>query len=59
MGLPAAGDRGTPSGRGNPPNGSIQVGGGGETNRDSPSSGERKGKSPNRIRAGNRAQMWG
>ena len=38
-----------PSRSGNPPNGSILVGGGKETNRDSLSSSERNGNSPNRI----------
>ena len=59
MGLPAVGNTcGTPDWRGNLPNGSIQVGRGRETNRDSLNSGERKGKSLNRIYVGNHVEMW-
>ena len=47
-----------PIGSGNPPNGIISVGGGRETNRDSLSSGERKGKSPNQTSQGNLRGMW-
>ncbi len=43
-----------PYGSGNLPNGSIQVGRGRETNWDSLTSSERKGKSSNRIPTGNR-----
>ena len=46
-----------PSRSGNSPNGSILVGGGKETKRDSPSSSERNGKSPNRIPHGNAWEM--
>jgi len=42
---------------GNPPNGSILVEGGKETNRDSLSSSERNGNSPNRIPLGNFGEM--
>ena len=41
------GEAGVPSG--NPPNGNILVGGGGETNRDPLSRGDRKGESPNQT----------
>ena len=41
-----------PSGEANPTNRNIPVVGGKENNSDSPSSGERKGKSPNRPRQG-------
>jgi hypothetical protein len=44
------GNRGVPEG--NPPNGNILVGGGRETNRDSLSRGDRKGRSSNQISAG-------
>ncbi len=48
MGLPASdSSEALPHGRRNPPNGSIQVGGGKETKRDSQTSGEQNGKSPN------------
>src|SRR5690348_8502261 len=58
MGLPTTGHTvELPYGRRNPPNGSIQVGGGRETNRDSQISGERNGKSPNRTLTGNRRGM--
>ena len=43
-----------PAREANPPNRNIQVGGGGENNNDSPSSGERTGRSPNRGRRGAR-----
>jgi hypothetical protein len=46
-----------PYGKGYPPNGSILVGGGKETNRDSLISSERNGKSPNRILQGNLREM--
>ena len=43
-----------PMGEANPTNRNIPVVGGKENNSDSPSSGERKGKSPNRGRRGAR-----
>jgi hypothetical protein len=59
MGLPTVPLRshGAPLRSGDPPNGSILVGGGKETKRDSPSSSERNGKSPNRIPLGNLREM--
>ncbi len=55
IGLPATENIcGAPYGSGNLPNGSIQVGRGRETNWDSLTSSERKGKSSNRIPTGNR-----
>ena len=59
MGLPTVPLRshGAPSRSGDPPNGSILVGGGKETNWDSLSSSERNGKSPNRIPLGNLREM--
>ena len=59
MGLPTLTLRsqGAPLRSGNPPNGSILVGGGKETNWDSPSSSERNGNSPNRIPHGNAWEM--
>lgn len=55
MGLPSN----VPLRNGNSPNGSILVGEGKETNRDSLISSERNGKSPNRIPQGNLREMWG
>jgi hypothetical protein len=59
MGLPIVPLRshGAPLRSGDPPNGSILVGGGKETKRDSPSSSERNGNSPNRIPLGNLWEM--
>jgi len=48
----------SPLGERNPPNESIQVGGGRESNRDSPSIGERKGNRSNRMGGWKSAQMW-
>ena len=60
MGLPAATSVvAFPHGNGNPLNGNILVRGGRETNWDSPSSSERKGKSSNRIPRGDLWEMWG
>ena len=58
MGLPGRLHRPLPAGSANPPKGNIRVGGGKEINRDSLSSGERKGRSPNRIPCGNVREMW-
>ena len=55
MGQPAMRRHGiTLWGEANPPNRNIQVGGGEENKSDPPSSGERKGASPNRGRRGAR-----
>jgi hypothetical protein len=60
MGPPAvASATALPQGRGNPLNGNILVRGGRETNWDSLSSSERRGKSSNRIPQGDLWEMWG
>ena len=52
MGQPGKGNLAIPEGRPDPANRNIQVAGGREINRESPSSGERKGTSPNRRPSG-------